>query len=80
MKEINDSLTQEELYVLKDKGTERPFSGEFDTFFEDGVYKCKNCKAELFKSESKYDAGCGWPSFFEAVNEEAIIYLSLIHI
>ena len=74
MKEINDKLTQEELYVLKDKGTERPFSGEFDTFFEDGVYKCKNCKAELFKSESKYDAGCGWPSFFEAVNEEAIIY------
>jgi len=74
MKEINDSLTQEELYVLKDKGTERPFSGEFDTFFEDGTYKCKNCKAELFKSESKYDAGCGWPSFFEAVNEEAIIY------
>ena len=74
MKEINNSLTQEELYVLKDKGTERPFSGEFDTFFEDGVYKCKNCKAELFKSDSKYDAGCGWPSFFEAVNEEAIIY------
>ena len=74
MKEINDKLTQEELYGLKDKGTERPFSGEFDTFFEDGVYKCKNCKAELFKSESKYDAGCGWPSFFEAVNEEAIIY------
>ena len=74
MKEINDSLTQEELYVLKDKGTERPFSGEFDTFFENGVYKCKNCKAELFKSESKYDAGCGWPSFFEAVNDEAIIY------
>ena len=74
MKEINNKLTQEELYVLKDKGTERPFSGEFDTFFEDGVYKCKNCKAELFKSESKYDAGCGWPSFFEAVNEEAIIY------
>ena len=74
MKEINESLTQEELYVLKDKGTERPFSGEFDTFFEDGVYKCKNCKAELFKSESKYDAGCGWPSFFEAVNEEAIMY------
>ena len=74
MKEINNKLTQEELHVLKDKGTERPFSGEFDTFFEDGVYKCKNCKAELFKSESKYDAGCGWPSFFEAVNEEAIIY------
>ncbi|MAI03464.1 MAG: peptide-methionine (R)-S-oxide reductase [Amoebophilaceae bacterium TMED152] len=74
MKEINDKLTQEELYVLKDKGTERPFSGEFDTFFEDGVYKCKNCKTELFKSDSKYDAGCGWPSFFEAVNEEAIIY------
>ena len=74
MKKINKSLTNEEIFVLKDKGTERPFTGKFDSFFEKGVYKCKNCGAELFKSESKYDAGCGWPSFFESVNEDAIKY------
>ncbi len=74
MKKINKSLTNEEIFVLKDKGTERPFTGKFDSFFEKGVYKCKNCAAELFKSDSKYDAGCGWPSFFESVNEDAIKY------
>ena len=74
MKKINKSLTNEEIFVLKDKGTERPFTGNFDSFFEKGVYKCKNCGAELFKSDSKYDAGCGWPSFFESVNEDAIKY------
>lgn len=74
MKKINKNLTPEELFVLKDKGTERPFTGKFDSFFEDGIYKCKNCDAELFRSDSKYDAGCGWPSFFEAANEKAIKY------
>ena len=74
MKKINENLTPEELFVLKDKGTERPFTGKFDSFFEDGIYKCKNCDAELFRSDSKYDAGCGWPSFFEAANEQAIKY------
>ena len=43
MKKINDSLTEEELIVLRDKGTERAFSGKFDSFYEDGTYKCKNC-------------------------------------
>ena len=56
MKKINENLTPEELFVLKDKGTERPFTGKFDSFFEDGIYKCKNCDAELFRSDSKYDA------------------------
>ena len=74
MKKVNDSLTEEELIVLRDKGTERAFTGKFDSFYEDGTYKCKNCGQELFKSETKYNAGCGWPSFFEAVNEKAIIY------
>ena len=74
MKKINENLTPEEIFVLKDKGTERPFTGRFDSFFEDGTYKCKNCNAELFKSDSKFDAGCGWPSFFEAANESAIKY------
>ena len=57
MKKINDSLTEEELIVLRDKGTERAFSGKFDSFFEDGTYKCKNCGQELFKSETKYKIG-----------------------
>ena len=74
MKKINDSLTEEELIVLRDKGTERPFTGKFNSFFEDGIYKCKNCKKDLFQSNSKFDAGCGWQSFFEAIDEEAIIY------
>ena len=74
MKKINDALTEEELIVLRDKGTERPFTGKFNAFFENGTYKCKNCNQPLFKSNTKFDAGCGWPSFFEAVNEKAIIY------
>ena len=74
MKKVNKNLTSEEIFILRDKGTERPFSGKFDTFFEEGVYKCKNCNAELFKWDSKYDAGCGWPSFFEAIDEKSILY------
>ena len=74
MKKINENLSSEEVYILRDKGTEHPFSGKFNSFFEDGVYKCKNCGAELFKSNSKFDAGCGWPSFFEAANDSAIKY------
>ena len=74
MKKVNKNLTSEEIFILRDKGTERPFSGKFDTIFEEGVYKCKNCTAELFKSDSKYDAGCGWPSFFEAIDEKSILY------
>ena len=74
MKKINENLTDQELFVLKDKGTERPFTGKFDSFFENGSYHCKNCSATLFKSDTKFDAGCGWPSFFEAANEDAITY------
>lgn len=73
MKKINDSLTEEELIVLRDKGTERPFTGKFNSFFEDGIYKCKNCKKDLFQSNSKFDAGCGWPSFFVPQDKNSII-------
>ena len=75
MKKINDALTEEELIVLRDKGTERPFTGKFNAFFEHGTYKCKNCNQPLFKSDTKFDAGCGWPSFFEAVDEKEFLEL-----
>ena len=69
MKKINENLTDQELFVLKDKGTERPFTGKFDSFFENGSYHCKNCSAKLFESDTKFDAGCGWPSFFKLLME-----------
>lgn len=60
----NKLTPQEENIILK-KGTETPFSGEYDQFFNDGTYICKRCNASLFSSKSKFEAGCGWPSFDE---------------
>ena len=56
-------LTPEESYVIERKGTERPFSGEYDDFYEPGVYICRRCNAELYRSDTKFDARCGWPAF-----------------
>ncbi len=68
-------LTPEEYEVLREKGTERPFSGEYDQTFETGTYRCAGCGAELFSSEAKYDSGCGWPAFYaaagDAIDEES---------
>ena len=58
-------LTPQEEDVILGKGTETPFTGEYDDFYEDGVYICKRCNATLFSSKAKFDAGCGWPSFDE---------------
>jgi peptide-methionine (R)-S-oxide reductase len=68
-------LTPEQYHVLREKGTERPFTGEYDHSFDDGTYRCSGCGAELFASAAKYDSGCGWPAFsapagVEAVDEE----------
>lgn len=60
-----NKLTPEEEDVIVYKGTEAPFSGEYDNFFEDGVFICRRCNAPLFSSEAKFNAGCGWPSFDE---------------
>lgn len=60
-------LTPVEAYVIEGKGTEPPFSGEYDNFYEPGVYLCRKCNAELYRSDSKFDAGCGWPAFDQEV-------------
>lgn len=59
-------LTAEQYRVLRLKGTEPPFSGEYVTHFEDGTYHCVACGAELFDSSTKFETDCGWPSFFES--------------
>lgn len=60
-------LTEEEKYVIIDKGTERPFSGEFYKHFEKGIYTCRQCQTALFYSDSKFHSECGWPSFDDAI-------------
>ena len=68
--EWKKKLTPEEFHILREKGTERPFTGEYDKFYKDGTYKCAGCGTELFTSSSKYDSGCGWPAFYEAMPDK----------
>ncbi len=60
-------LTDLEKYVIEQKGTERPFTGIYNEFDEEGIYKCKKCGEPLFKSDDKFHSGCGWPSFDDAI-------------
>jgi peptide-methionine (R)-S-oxide reductase len=70
--EWKEKLTDEEYRVLREKGTERPFTGEYDQHFEPGIYVCAGCGAELFESDTKFDAHCGWPSFYDKINKKNI--------
>jgi peptide-methionine (R)-S-oxide reductase len=57
-------LTPVQFHILREKGTERPYTGEYDEFFEKGAYYCAGCSQKLFESEAKFNSGCGWPAFY----------------
>jgi peptide-methionine (R)-S-oxide reductase len=67
-------LTPEQYRVLRQKGTERPFSGEYATTMEDGTYRCGACGEELFTSDSKFNSSCGWPSFTTPAAKDSVAY------
>ncbi|AXH10349.1 methionine sulfoxide reductase [Malaciobacter halophilus] len=64
-----NELTEDEKYVIEQKGTEKPFSGRYNDFYEEGIYKCKKCGKPLYKSKDKFSSGCGWPSFDDEIKE-----------
>jgi peptide-methionine (R)-S-oxide reductase len=67
-------LDEKRYHILREKGTEPPFSGEYNVHFEEGVYTCGACHVPLFSSDQKFESGCGWPSFDKAI-QGAVTYI-----
>ena len=70
--EWKDSLSEESFKVTRQSATERPFTGKYWDFDESGTYKCICCSEPLFESQTKFDAGCGWPSYFQPLDADVI--------
>lgn len=70
--DLRARLTPEQYHVTQEKGTERPFTGEYWNYFQEGQYRCIVCGELLFESDAKFDAGCGWPSFYQEAQPGAV--------
>jgi len=73
--EWREELTPEEYAVLRKAGTERAFAGEYTDTKSEGVYRCRACAAELFRSDTKFESHCGWPSFYAPLAEDRVEYI-----
>src|ERR1700749_122347 len=73
--EWQEVLTPDEYRVLRQAGTERPFTGEYTDSTTTGVYKCRACGAELFRSDAKFESHCGWPSFYQPSESDAVVLI-----